>query len=143
MMAINYKNVYVASVAMGASANQFLKAALEAEKYPGPSLIIAYAPCINHGIYKGMLSQEEGKLAVECGYWPLYRYNPMLKAEGKNPFQFESKEPNGKLMEFIDGEVRYATLKKSFPGESERLRKFLAEDVAERYRKYKRMAEEN
>jgi len=143
MMAINYKNVYVASVAMGASANQFLKAAIEAEKYPGPSLIIAYAPCINHGIYKGMLSQEEGKLAVECGYWPLYRYNPMLKAEGKNPFQFESKEPNGKLMEFIDGEVRYATLKKSFPGESERLRKFLAEDVAERYRKYKRMAEEN
>lgn len=141
MMAINYKNVYVASVAMGASQNQFLKSALEAEKYPGPSLIVAYCPCINHGIYKGMLSQEESKQAVECGYWPLYRYNPLLKAEGKNPFQLENKEPNGKLMEFLDGEVRYATLKKSFPGESERLRQALAEDVADRYQKYKRMAE--
>jgi len=143
MLAINYKNVYVASVAMGASQNQFLKAVLEAEKYPGPSLIVAYCPCINHGIYKGMLSQEESKQAVECGYWPLYRYNPLLKAEGKNPFQLENKEPNGKLMEFLDGEVRYATLKKSFPGESERLRKILAEDLTERYQKYKRMAEES
>ncbi|HQC62749.1 MAG TPA: thiamine pyrophosphate-dependent enzyme, partial [Candidatus Marinimicrobia bacterium] len=141
MLAINYKNVYVASVAMGASANQFLKAALEAEKYPGPSLIIAYCPCINHGIYKGMLSQAESKQAVECGYWPLYRYNPLLKAEGKNPFQLESKEPNGKLMEFLDGEVRYATLKKSFPEESEKLRKALSEEVMERYQRYKRMAE--
>ncbi|HRD17569.1 MAG TPA: pyruvate:ferredoxin (flavodoxin) oxidoreductase [Candidatus Marinimicrobia bacterium] len=143
MLAINYKNVYVASVAMGASANQFLKSALEAEKYPGPSLIIAYCPCINHGIYKGMLSQEESRQAVECGYWPLYRYNPLLKAEGKNPFQLESKEPNGKLMEFLDGEVRYATLKKSFPEESEKLRKALSEEVIERYQKYKRMAEES
>ena len=82
-------------------------------------------------------------MAVECGYWPLYRYNPMLKADGKNPFLLENKEPNGKLMEFIDGEVRYATLKKSFPGESERLRKALADDVAERYQNYKRMAEES
>ncbi len=143
MMAINYKHAYVASVAMGANMNQFLKAAIEAEKYPGPSLIIAYSPCINHGIYKGMLSQQESKLAVECGYWPLYRYNPALAAEGKNPFILESKEPNGKLMEFIDGEVRYATLKKSFPGEAQRLREALNQWVIDRYRQYKRMAEES
>lgn len=142
MMAINYKNTYVASVAMGANMNQFLKAAIEAEKYPGPSLIIAYSPCINHGIYKGMLSQQEAKLAVECGYWPLYRYNPLLAAEGKNPFVLESKEPNGKLMEFLDGEVRYATLKRSFPEEAQRLRAALDEWVKERYRRYKRMSEE-
>lgn len=143
MMAINYKNAYVASVAMGANMNQFLKAALEAEKYPGPSLIIAYSPCINHGIYKGMLSQQESKLAVECGYWPLYRYNPLLAAEGKNPFVLESKEPNGKLMEFLDGEVRYATLKRSFPEEAQRLREALKEWVIDRYRRYKRLAEES
>ena len=95
------------------------------------------------GIYKGMLSRKNPDKAVECGYWPLYRYNPLLKAEGKNPFQLESKEPNGKLMEFLDGEVRYATLKKSFPEESEKLRKALSEEVIERYQKYKRMAEES
>ena len=143
MLAVNYKNVYVASVAMGANMNQFLKAALEAEKFPGPSLLVAYCPCINHGIYKGMLSQEESKQAVECGYWPLYRYNPLLKAEGKNPFVLECKEPNGKLMEFLDGEVRYATLKKSFPEEAQRLRAKLADEVVERYKKYKRLAEES
>jgi pyruvate-ferredoxin/flavodoxin oxidoreductase len=143
MMAINYKNTYVASVAMGANMNQFLKAALEAEKYPGPALIIAYSPCINHGIYKGMLSQQEAKLAVECGYWPLFRYNPLLAAEGKNPFVLESKEPNGKLMEFLDGEVRYATLKRSFPEEAQRLRESLNEWVNDRYRRYKRLAEES
>lgn len=141
MMAMVYKNVYVASVAMGANQNQFIKAALEAEKYPGVSLIIAYSPCINHGIYKGMLSQQEERLAVECGYWPLYRYNPMLAQEGKNPFILESKEPNGKLMEFLDGEVRYATLKKSFPEESAKLRDALANEVNDRYLRYKKMAE--
>ena len=141
MMAMAYRNVYVASVAMGANQSQFLKAALEAEKYPGASIIIAYSPCINHGIYKGMLSQQEEKLAVECGYWPLYRYNPMLEAEGKNPFILESKEPNGKLMEFLDGEVRYATLKKSFPDESVKLRESLAKEVQSRYLRYKKMAE--
>jgi len=141
LLAMAYRNVYVASVAMGASQNQFLKATVEAEKYPGTSIIIAYAPCINHGIYKGMLSQQEEKLAVECGYWPLYRYNPFLEEEGKNPFILENKEPNGKLMEFLDGEVRYATLKKSFPEESTRLREILAKEVQSRYLRYKKMAE--
>ena len=142
MMAMNYKDVYVASVAMGANMNQFLKASIEAERYSGPSIIIAYSPCITHGIYKGMLSLREEKLAVECGYWPLYRYNPMLLDEGKNPFKLECKEPNGRLMEFLDGEVRYATLKKTFPEESKRLRKALEKEVNDRYRRYKKMAEE-
>jgi len=142
IMMTSYKNVYVASVAMGANKNQFLKALIEAENYPGPSIIIAYSPCINHGVYKGMgKSQEEEKLAVECGYWPLYRFNPLLKAEGKNPFVLECKEPDGKLMEFLDGEVRYATLKKSFPEEAQTLRKALEEHVTERYQQYKKLAE--
>ena len=141
-MAMSYGYVYVTSVAMGANKNQLIKAMLEAESYPGPSLIVAYAPCINHGIKKGMgKTQEEEKLAVDCGYWPLYRFDPRLADEGKNPFQLDSKEPNGKLHEFLMGEVRYHTLTQSFPEEAKRLHKKLEEDVNSRFKKYKNMAE--
>jgi len=143
LMAMTYGYVYVASVAMGANKNQLIKALKEAESYPGPSLIICYAPCINHGIKKGMgKTQEEEKLAVESGYWPLYRFDPRLANEGKNPFQLDYKGPNGTLRDFIMGEVRYNTLYRSFPEEAEKLHKKLEEDVNERYKKYKRMAEQ-
>jgi pyruvate-ferredoxin/flavodoxin oxidoreductase len=117
MMAVSYGYVYVAQVAMGADKNQLIKALSEAEAYHGPSLVICYAPCINHGIRKGMgKSQLEEKLAVQCGYWDLYRYNPALKDAGKNPFSLDSKEPDySKFQEFLQGEVRYASLKKGFP----------------------------
>jgi len=128
---------------MGANRNQLVKALKEAESYQGPSLIIAYSPCINHGIKAGMSkTQTEEKLAVETGYWPLYRYDPRLKEEGKNPFQLDSKEPNGKLREFIMGEVRYATLYRSFPEEAERLHAELERSSLERYQRYKAMAEQ-
>ena len=142
VMAMTYGYVYVASVAMGANKNQLLKAVKEAESYPGPSLIIAYAPCINHGIRAGMgKTQNEEKLAVESGYWPLYRYDPRLTEEGKNPFQLDSKEPNGTLREFIMGEIRYNSLTRTFPKEAEKLHKKLEEDVNNRYKKYNSMAE--
>jgi len=142
-MAMTYGYVYVASVAMGANKNQLMKALKEAESYPGPSLIIAYAPCINHGIKEGMgRTQNEEKLAVECGYWPLYRYDPRLKEEGKNPFQLEYKEPNGKVHDFLMGEVRYNSLYRSFPEEAKRLHKLLEKDVNDRYKTYKKMAED-
>ncbi len=139
MMAMSYGYVYVASVAMGANKNQLVKALAEAESYPGPSLILAYAPCINHGIDMGK-SQNEEKLAVECGYWPLYRYNPQLKEEGKNPFVFETKELTGKIEDFLKGEVRYSTLVKQFPDEAKVLHERLAKEYAERFAMYKRMA---
>jgi len=143
LIAMSYGYVYVASVAMGANKNQFMKAIQEAESYPGPSLIIAYAPCINHGIKKGMgKTQEEEKLAVESGYWPLYRYDPRLVAEGKSPFQLDYKEPNGTVHDFLMGEVRYAALTKSFPEEAKRLHKQLEESVSTRYKNYKSMAEQ-
>ena len=142
LIAMSYGYVYVASVAMGANKNHLMKALKEAESYPGPSLIIAYAPCINHGIKKGMgKTQEEEKLAVKSGYWPLYRYDPRLKEEGKNPFQLDYQAPDGSLHEFIMGEVRYNSLTRTFPKEAEKLHKKLEEDVNERYSKYKRMAE--
>jgi len=142
LMAMTYGYVYVASVAMGANKNQLLKALKEAESYPGPSLIIAYAPCINHGIRKGMgKTQEEMKLAVDSGYWPMYRFDPRLADEGKNPFQLDYKEPDGTLRDFIMGEVRYNVLTRSFPDEAKRLHKKLEEDVNQRYKKYKAMAE--
>ena len=142
LMAMTYGYVYVASVAMGANKNQMMKALKEAESYPGPSLIIAYAPCINHGIKAGMgKSQQEEKLAVESGYWPLYRYDPRLAEEGKNPFQLDYKEPDGTLHDFIMGEVRYNSLTRSFPEEAKKLHKKLEEDVSSRYKKYKAMAE--
>jgi len=142
VMAMTYGYVYVASVAMGANKNQLIKALKEAESYHGPSLIIAYAPCINHGIRAGMgKTQNEEKLAVESGYWQLYRYDPRLADEGKNPFQLDSQEPNGKIRDFIMGEVRYRTLTQSFPEEAERLHSKLEQNVNERYKKYKSMAE--
>jgi pyruvate-ferredoxin/flavodoxin oxidoreductase len=141
-MAMTYGYVYVASVAMGANKQQMMKSMLEAESYDGPSLIIAYAPCINHGIKKGMgKAQEESKIAVECGYWPLYRYNPMLKAEGKNPLSLDCKQPDGHLQEFLSGEVRYASLEKSFPEESKKLRAIIEEEYNERYEHLKKLAE--
>ncbi len=142
LIAMSYGYVYVACVSMGANKNQFLKAIKEAESYHGPSLIIAYAPCINHGIKAGMgKTQEEEKRAVESGYWPLYRYDPRLVAEDKNPFQLDSGEPNGSIHDFLMGEVRYAALTKTFPGEAERLHKKLEEQVVARYKMYKAMAE--
>jgi len=142
LMAMTYGYVYVASVAMGASKNQLMKALREAESYPGPSLVIAYAPCINHGIKAGMgKSQHEEKLAVDSGYWPLYRYDPRLADEGNNPFQLDYKEPDGTVRDFIMGEVRYNTLTRSFPDEAKKLHKKLEENVNARYKKYKSMAE--
>lgn len=141
-MIMSYGYVYVASISMGANKNQTMKAFLEAEKYPGPSLIICYAPCINQGIRKGMgKSQLEGKLAVESGYWPLYRYNPELIKEGKNPFILDSKAPDGTLQEFLGGETRFAGLEKSFPEESKRLRAKIDKEVTDKYTMLKIMAD--
>ena len=143
MMAASYGYVYVAQVAMGANQAQYLKALKEAEAYPGPSLIIAYAPCINHGLKASMgKSQAEEKKAVECGYWQLYRYNPMLEEEGKNPFQLDSKEPDySKFREFLMGEVRYNSLIKAAPEDAERLFEMTERDAKWRYEGYKRRAE--
>ncbi|MGD9639525.1 MAG: pyruvate:ferredoxin (flavodoxin) oxidoreductase [Alphaproteobacteria bacterium] len=142
MMAMSYGYVYVAQVSMGASQNQYFKAIKEAEAYPGPSLIIAYAPCINHGLNAGMgKTQEEGKLAVECGYWHNYRFNPLLEAQGKNPFELDSTEPNwSKFQEFLKNEVRYSSLTKAFPEDAEILFKRAEEDAKWRYNGYKRLA---
>jgi len=141
-MLMTYGYVYIASVAMGANKNQCLKAFLEAESYPGPSIIIAYAPCINQGLKRGMgKSQDEEKIAVETGYWPLYRFDPRLAAEGKNPFQLDSKEPAGNFQDFLMGEVRYASLKQSFPEEAARLHAQLESEYMERYQTYKKLAE--
>jgi len=139
-MAMSYGYVYVASIAMGANKNQVVKAMMEAESYPGPSIILAYSPCINHGINMGKTQTEE-KLAVECGYWLNYRYDPRLKDAGKNPFVMDSKEPTGDLREFLKGEVRYTTLMKQFPDEAEKLHAQLAQEYAQRYELYKKMAE--
>jgi len=141
-MAMTYGYVYVAQVAMGANMTQYLKALREAEAYPGPSLIIAYAPCINHGLKVGMSkSQEEEKRAVEAGYWHLYRYNPLLEKEGQNPFQLDSKEPNWtEFQNFLDGEIRYTSLKKSFPAQAAKLFAAAEENAKWRYNSYKRMA---
>ncbi len=138
LMATTYGYVYVASVAMGANKNQLLKSLLEAESYKGSSLIIAYSPCINHGINMGQ-SQEEEKRAVEAGYWPLYRYDPRLKQQGKNPFILDSKEPTGDFREFLLGEVRYSSLTRAFPKNAEALFQKAEEDMKERYELYKRM----
>lgn len=141
MMAMTYGYVYVAQISMGADKNQTIKAITEAEKYDGPSLIIAYAPCISHGIKVGMSnSQEEEKKAVECGYWHLYRYNPELKAEGKNPFILDSRDPSKDYKDFLMGEVRYASLAKALPEEAEKLFDKSAKDAEERLRIYKKLA---
>jgi pyruvate-ferredoxin/flavodoxin oxidoreductase len=142
MIAMSYGYVYVAQVCMGANQAQYLKAIREAEAYDGPSLIIAYSPCINHGLRSGMgKSQAEGKRAVECGYWHLYRFNPMLEAEGKNPFQLDSNEPNwAEFQNYILSEVRYSSLKKAFPAEAEELFKAAEENAKWRLNSYKRLA---
>ncbi len=142
MMAITYGYVYVAQVAMGANQNQFLKTVREAEAYPGPSVIIAYSPCINHGLRKGMGStQQQTKDAVEAGYWQLFRYNPLLEAEGKNPFQLDSKEPDwDKFQDFLNSEVRFSSLKKAFPKEAGQLFKAAEESAKWRYNMYRRHA---
>ena len=138
---MTYGYVYVASIAMGANKQQTMKAFIEADRYPGPSLIICYAPCINQGIRKGMgKTQEEENLAVASGYWPLYRYNPLLAAEGKNPFMLESKAPDGTLQQFLSGENRYASLEKAFPDESKKLREKIEKEYAGRYDILKSMA---
>jgi pyruvate-ferredoxin/flavodoxin oxidoreductase len=142
LMAMSYGYVYVTSVSMGANKNHLVKALKEAEFYPGPSLIIAYSPCINHGLKAGMgKAQEEEKLAVESGYWPLYRYDPRLAKEGKNPFQLDYKEPDGTIHDFLMREVRYAALTKTFPNEAKKLHKRLEDGVVTKYKTYKAMAE--
>ena len=143
MMAMSYGYVYVAQVAMGASPVQYLNAIKEAEAYDGPSLIIAYAPCINHGLKAGMgLSQKEEKLAVECGYWHLYRYNPALEGTDKNPFSLDSKEPDWtKFQDFLKGEVRFASLYKLFPERAEELLQKTEEFAKVRYSTYQRLAQ--
>jgi pyruvate-ferredoxin/flavodoxin oxidoreductase len=141
MMAISYGYVYVAQIAMGADKAQTLKAIREAEAYPGPSLVIAYAPCINHGIKGGMgTSQLEAKRAVEAGYWALYRYNPVLTAEGKNPFVLDSKDPTADFKEFLMGEVRYSSLAQLYPDLAKELFKKTEEDARIRRETYKRLA---
>ncbi len=142
-IAATYGYVYVAQVAMGANQGHYLKVLKEAEAYKGPSLIIAYSPCISHGLRRGMgFSQAEQKAAVECGYWHLWRYNPMLEDEGKNPFTLDSKEPDwSKFNDFLMGEVRYTQLLKSFPGEAQELFKAAKESAQWRYRSYLRMAD--
>ena len=140
MMAMSYGYVYVATVAMSANPAQLLKAMTEAEAYPGPSLIIAYAPCINHGINMAH-SQMEIKRAVACGYWPLYRYNPSLEAEGKNPLIVDSKDPTESYQDFIKSEVRYASLAKLFPGKAEEAFATNEADAKRRLETYKKMAQ--
>ncbi len=142
MIAMSYGYVYVAQVAMGANQNQLIKALIEAEKYPGPSLVIAYSPCINHGLKLGMgKSQLEEKNAVEAGYWHLYRYNPMLKDEGKNPFVLDSKEPSASYKDFIMSNVRYSSLTRTFPDRAEVLFESAEKSAKERYETYKKLAE--
>ena len=144
LMATTYGYVYVAQVAMGANQAQYFKALKEAEEYPGPSLIIAYAPCINHGLRAGMgKSQSEEKRAVDCGYWHLFRYNPMLEDEGKNPFVMDSKEPQWEgFQDFLKSEVRYTALMKGFPAEAAELFAAAEENAKWRFKSYKRMADQ-
>ena len=141
-MMMSYGYIYVASVAMGANKQQMMKAILEAESYDGPSIILAYSPCINQGILAGMgKSQEEEKLAVQSGYWPLYRYNPALKAQGENPFILDSKKPDGSLRKFLEGEIRFASLTRTFPDEAEKLHAELEKQFNSRYEDLALMAD--
>ena len=144
LMATTYGYVYVAQIAMGADQAQTLKAIREAEAYDGPSLIIAYAPCINHGLKKGMgKSQQEEADAVACGYWHLWRYNPALEEEGKNPFTLDSKEPDwSKFQDFLKGEVRFASLTKQFPAEAAQLFQAAEDNAKWRLNNYKRLAKQ-
>ncbi|MDD3348005.1 pyruvate:ferredoxin (flavodoxin) oxidoreductase [Oscillibacter sp.] len=141
---MNYGYVYVAQVAMGADQAQTLKAIREAEAYPGPAIVIAYCPCLEQHIKAGMsCTQDEMKKAVDCGYWQLYRYDPRRIAEGKNPFQLDSPEPDtDKLMDYLMGENRFASLKNNFPGRADALYTKEIEDVKRRYAKYRKMADD-
>ena len=141
MIATTYGYVYVAQIAMGADQSQCLKAIREAEAYPGPSIVIAYAPCINHGLKKGMgKAQAEEAAAVECGYWHLWRYNPALEEEGKNPFTLDSKEPKWEgFQDFLKGEVRFASVMKQFPTEAAGLFQACEDMAKKRYQSYVRM----
>ena len=135
---MSYGYIYVAQVSMGADPAQTLKAIREAESYPGPSIVIAYCPCLEHGIKGGMgNSQLEQKKAVECGYWNLYRFDPRLKAEGKNPFVLDSKDPTADLKEYLKSERRYASLMDAFPDRAERLYDKEVKDAADRLESYK------
>ena len=144
LIASTYGYVYCAQIAMGADQAQTLKAIREAEAYDGPSIIIAYAPCINHGIKAGMgHAQEEEQRAVECGYWHLWRYNPALEEEGKNPFTLDSKEPDwDKFEDFLKGEVRYASVMKQYPAEAEELFAAAKANARWRYNNYRRLAQQ-
>jgi pyruvate-ferredoxin/flavodoxin oxidoreductase len=139
-MALSYGYVYVASVAMGANMNQCLKAFQEAEAYPGPSLIVAYSPCINHGINMAQTQSEE-KLAVDTGYWILYRFNPLLAKEGKNPFLLDSKEPTLEYDVFLKNEIRYRTLTQQYPDIAKVLFAQAAAEAKARFASYKKLAE--
>ena len=132
LLFMTYGNIYIAKVAMGANANQTVKAFVEAESFPGPSLIIAYAHCIAHGINMTTGYQEQKK-AVDCGHWPLYRFNPLLKEEGKNPLQLDSKAPTLGFEEYVYGENRYRTLQKSQPKVAAELLKLASNDAAQRH----------
>ncbi|MEI6347612.1 MAG: pyruvate:ferredoxin (flavodoxin) oxidoreductase [Bacteroidota bacterium] len=141
MMAMSYGYVYVAQVAMNASQSQYFNVLKEAEAFPGPSIVIAYAPCINHGLALGMgKTQAEEKLAVECGYWSLWRYNPQLEVEGKNPFVIDSKDPDwAKFQTYIRSEVRFTSLAKTFPDRAEMLYKLTEDNAKWRYKQYSRL----
>jgi pyruvate-ferredoxin/flavodoxin oxidoreductase len=142
MMLASYEYIYVAQVSIGKDPEQVIKAMKEAAAYDGPSVIIAYASCINHGPRAGMgKSIEEEKRAVECGFWPTWRYNPDAFAEGKNPFTLDCKEPDGTLMEFMMGENRFASLTRTFPERAERLFKEAEDFTNRRYAKYKKLAD--
>ena len=144
MMAMSYTNVYVAQVAMGADKNQLIKAMIEAENYDGPSLIIAYAPCISHGLKEGMGRTTANQAqAVACGYWHLYRYNPELKEQGKNPFTLDSKEPTESFRDFLMNQVRYAAIAKQYPDVADELFNLAEQNSKERLESYKRLAEQN
>ena len=136
---MSYGYIYVAQVSMGADPAQTLRAIREAESYPGPSIVIAYCPCLEHGIRGGMgNSQLEQKRAVECGYWNLYRFDPRRRDAGENPFQLDSKDPTGDLREYLQSERRYASLLESFPQRAERLYAKGIQDAADRLESYKR-----
>jgi pyruvate-ferredoxin/flavodoxin oxidoreductase len=137
---MSYGHVYVASIAHGASQAQMLKAMKEAESYDGPSIIVAYSPCINHGLKSGMgKSNQQAKLAVECGYWTLFRFDPRLVAEGKNPFVIDSKEPDwDKYEEYLMSENRYSQLKSANPQAAEALLLKNKEEAQKRYKMYQR-----
>ncbi|KHN57091.1 pyruvate-flavodoxin oxidoreductase [Dickeya fangzhongdai] len=142
LMAMSYGYVYVAQVAMGADKAQTLRAIAEAEAHPGPSLVIAYAACINHGLKAGMgCSQRETKKAVDAGYWNLYRFNPQLQAAGKNPFTLDSDEPEADFQDFLMGEVRYSALRRQYPEQASQLFAKTEQDARERFERYKRLAE--